>query len=176
MASLIVAAQAGLYEARIGLVIGSRPCPALEVATQAGATTTVVSATGVDYGHRLLTLLSLHKITLVCLAGYMRLLPSEVLEAFPKRVLNIHPALLPKFGGKGMFGIHVHEAVLAARETESGCTVHEVGPVYDEGKIIVQLRCPVETNDTAETLAARVLALEHEAYPQAVREVLLGAR
>ncbi|MFN3683119.1 MAG: formyltransferase family protein, partial [Fimbriimonadaceae bacterium] len=112
--------------------------------------------------------------TLVCLAGYMRLLPKEVLDSFPNRVLNIHPALLPKFGGKGMYGMRVHEAVLRAGEAESGCTVHLVNERYDEGPIVVQLRCPVLPDDTPETLAARVLELEHRAYPEAVRKVLAG--
>lgn len=105
----------------------------------------------------------------ICLAGFMKLLPSEVLRAFPNRVLNIHPALLPKFGGKGMYGHHVHEAVLAAGEKESGCTVHLVTDQYDEGEILVQLCCPVRATDTPESLAARVLELEHRAYPEAVR-------
>lgn len=109
---------------------------------------------------------------LICLAGYMRLLPGEVLDAFPKRVLNIHPSLLPAYGGKGMYGKRVHEAVLAAKETRSGCTVHRVGPVYDEGEIILQMQCPVLPEDTPGTLAARVLQLEHQLYPKAIAKVL----
>lgn len=111
---------------------------------------------------------------LVCLAGFMKLVPVSLLRAHPNRVLNIHPALLPKFGGKGMYGMHVHEAVIAARETESGCTVHYVTPAYDEGEIIVQRRCLVHPGDTADDLAARVTVLEHEAYPEAIRLVLGG--
>lgn len=109
---------------------------------------------------------------LICLAGYLKLLPVEVSERYP--VLNIHPSLLPAFGGKGMYGLHVHRAVLAAGEKESGCTVHRVGTVYDEGEIVKQARCPVLPDDTPESLAARVLALEHRVYPEAVREVLNG--
>ncbi|HSI73564.1 MAG TPA: formyltransferase family protein, partial [Fimbriimonas sp.] len=92
----------------------------------------------------------------------------------PNRVLNIHPALLPKFGGKGMYGRRVHEAVLAAGETESGCTIHLVTPVYDEGPIILQKTCPVLEGDTPETLATRVLQVEHEAYPEALAKVIRG--
>jgi formyltetrahydrofolate-dependent phosphoribosylglycinamide formyltransferase len=110
----------------------------------------------------------------VCLAGYMRLVPAALIAAHPDRILNIHPALLPKFGGKGMYGHHVHEAVLAAGETESGCTVHFVNEQYDEGQILLQHRCPVLPDDTAESLAARVLQLEHRAYPEAVTKVLLA--
>lgn len=111
----------------------------------------------------------------ICLAGYMKLLPSPILESHRGRILNIHPALLPKFGGKGMYGMHVHEAVISAQETESGCTVHFVTEVYDEGEIILQARCPVNIDDSPEELAARVLRLEHEAYYRALKKVVDGA-
>lgn len=124
------------------------------------------------YTERLLELLQLHKIEFICLAGYLRLLPKEVLAAYPNRILNIHPALLPKFGGKGMYGRHVHEAVLAARELESGCTVHFVTENYDEGPPILQKRCPVEPGDTPESLALRVLRLEHVAFSEALAKVI----
>jgi folate-dependent phosphoribosylglycinamide formyltransferase PurN len=104
----------------------------------------------------------------------LALLPVEVVHAFPRRLLNVHPALLPKFGGKGMFGLNVHAAVLAAGEAESGATVHYVTERYDEGEAIVQRRCPVLATDTAETLAARVLIEEHAAYIEAWQKVLAG--
>lgn len=138
--------------------------PAADFARSSGLRLEVVPP-GEGYGLRLLS--ALEGSTLVCLAGYLRLLPSEVLDRYP--VLNIHPALLPKFGGKGMYGIHVHEAVLEAGESSSGCTVHRVTPVYDEGEVVVQLACPVLEGDTPETLAARVLELEKVAYPEAIR-------
>jgi phosphoribosylglycinamide formyltransferase-1 len=111
----------------------------------------------------------------VCLAGYMKLLPAAVLESHRGRILNIHPALLPKFGGKGMYGMHVHEAVIQAQETESGCTVHFVTEEYDEGEIILQARCRVEIDDSPEELAARVLRLEHDSYYRALKKVVDGA-
>ena len=129
---------------------------------------------GDAYGERLLTSLRGTRSEWICLAGFLRLLPTDVLGAFPRHVLNIHPALLPKFGGKGMYGAKVHAAVLEAGETESGCTVHYVTNHYDEGEIIVQRRCPVLPNDTPETLAARVLKEEHLAYVEALRKVLHG--
>jgi phosphoribosylglycinamide formyltransferase-1 len=119
-------------------------------------------------------LAALEGVDLLCLAGFLRILPPEVLTLLPGRVLNIHPALLPKFGGKGMYGLHVHEAVIAAGETESGCTVHRVSEVYDEGPIVYQLRCPVLPGDSAEDLAHRVLELEHKAYPEAIQRVIDG--
>ncbi len=107
-----------------------------------------------------------HAVDLVCLCGYLRLLP--IATDYRGRVLNIHPALLPRHGGKGMFGHHVHAAVLAAGDRESGCTVHLCTDEYDRGPVIVQQRVPVVPGDTAATLAARVFAAECEAYPAAI--------
>jgi phosphoribosylglycinamide formyltransferase-1 len=141
--------------------------PAVQVARDLGLTVTVVP-TGDEYGSRLVT--ALGDLDFVCLAGYMRLLPVEVLRRFDGRVLNIHPSLLPKYGGKGMYGSRVHEAVLAAGDAVSGCTVHYVNEKYDEGSPLLQLQCPVLPGDTPDTLAARVLALEHQAYPWAIEQ------
>src|SRR3989339_417624 len=102
-----------------------------------------------------------HKVDIVCLAGYMSLIDPCLLNDFKNKIINIHPALLPKYGGKGMYGHHVHEAVIAAGESESGVTVHWVNEVYDSGEIILQRKVPVLINDTPEELAARVLAVEH---------------
>ncbi|MBO0947839.1 phosphoribosylglycinamide formyltransferase [Fibrella forsythiae] len=121
---------------------------------------------------RLVELLKAQQIDLIVLAGFMWLVPASLVQAFPGRILNIHPALLPKFGGKGMFGHHVHEAVVAAGETESGITIHFVNEQYDEGQIIFQARCPVLSTDTADDVAAKVHALEYAHYPRVVGEVL----
>jgi phosphoribosylglycinamide formyltransferase 1 len=111
-------------------------------------------------------------IDLIVLAGFMRLIPAELVRAFPVRMVNIHPSLLPRFGGKGMHGHHVHEAVIAAGETESGITIHLVNERYDEGRILFQAKCPVLPADTPVTLAERVHALEHAHYPHAVESLL----
>ena len=105
-------------------------------------------------------------VDLVCLAGWLRLL--KIPPTWAGRVLNIHPALLPKYGGPGMYGRRVHEAVLAAAERESGCTVHVVTDEYDAGPVLLQRRCPVLPGDTADTLAERVFELECDAYPEAI--------
>ena len=110
-------------------------------------------------------------IGLVVLAGFLRLVPSALVGAFPDRIVNIHPALLPKFGGKGMYGRHVHEAVLAAGEPESGITVHLVNEHYDEGEHLFQARCPVLPDDTPDSLAVRIHELEHRHYPQVVEKL-----
>ncbi|NTV02395.1 MAG: phosphoribosylglycinamide formyltransferase [Chlorobiaceae bacterium] len=111
-------------------------------------------------------------IDIVLLAGYMRKVPDAVVAAFPDRIMNIHPALLPKFGGEGMYGIHVHTAVIAAGEPESGATVHLVNEEYDKGRIVLQRRVPVLPSDTPEVLAARVLECEHALYPDALEKLL----
>lgn len=104
---------------------------------------------------------------LICLAGYMRRVPPPVLRAYPGRILNIHAALLPAFGGRGMYGIRIHEAALEYGVKVSGCTVHFVDENYDTGPVVLQIPVPVEEGDTPETLAARVLKAEHEAFPRA---------
>lgn len=114
------------------------------------------------------------KVDLVCLAGYLR--HFRVGERWRGRTLNIHPGLLPDFGGPGMFGLHVHRAVLAAGSSQSGCTVHEVDEQYDHGAVILQRKCLVLANDTAQSLAERVFKEECVAYPQAIRQVLASAR
>jgi phosphoribosylglycinamide formyltransferase-1 len=112
------------------------------------------------------------RIDLVVLAGFMRLIPAELVKAFPQRLINIHPALLPKYGGKGMYGHHVHEAVVAAKEKESGITIHYVNERYDEGEHLFQAACPVLPNDTPDTLAARIHSLEHAHYPRVVENLV----
>ena len=117
--------------------------------------------------------LNKYKIDLIVLAGFMWLVPAYLIRAFPDKIINIHPALLPKFGGKGMYGAKVHKAVIDAKEKETGVTIHYVNERYDEGKIIFQARCNITDNDTPETLAEKVHQLEYENYP-AVIEGLPG--
>lgn len=115
------------------------------------------------------------RVDLVVLAGFLRLIPADMVRAFPDRIINIHPSLLPKFGGKGMYGVRVHEAVIAAKETESGITIHFVNERFDEGAPIAQFKCPVAPDDTPASLAARVQALEHTHFPAVVEAVLTSA-
>jgi phosphoribosylglycinamide formyltransferase-1 len=115
-----------------------------------------------------------HKADIIVLAGYMRKLGKKTLSYFFNRIFNIHPALLPKFGGKGMYGIHVHNAVIASGEIESGVTIHIVDGEYDTGPIIAQSRVPVEPDDSAETLAARVLQREHTFFPEILQQIATG--
>lgn len=112
------------------------------------------------------------KPDLIVLAGFLWLVPHNLLQAFPNRIINIHPALLPQYGGKGMHGQHVHTAVVQAGEKESGITIHYINEEYDKGAFIRQERCPVLPDDTPEALAARVLQLEHQHLPQVVEQLL----
>lgn len=114
------------------------------------------------------------RVEQIALAGYLRLFPPEIVQAYRNRITNIHPALLPKFGGKGMFGRHVHEAVIDGGEKESGATVHLVDERYDHGQILMQSRVNVYDDDTPETLSARVLIEEHKIYPQAIENLIQG--
>lgn len=111
-------------------------------------------------------------IDIICLAGFLLKLEPNLVRAFPKRIINIHPALLPKFGGKGMYGHYVHEAVIKNGEKESGATVHYVDEEYDHGPTIIQQKVPVMKGDTPEMLAKRVLEVEHKIYPEAILKVI----
>jgi phosphoribosylglycinamide formyltransferase 1 len=108
------------------------------------------------------------RVTHIVLAGFMWLVPMNLVKAFPGKIINIHPALLPKFGGKGMYGMHVHEAVKAAGESETGITIHEVNERYDEGRILFQAKCSIEVTDTPDQIATKVHSLEHLHYPRTI--------
>lgn len=122
--------------------------------------------------NRIVELLQNQHIDLVVLAGFMMLIPEAMVQAFPNKIINIHPALLPKYGGKGMYGHFVHEAVVAAQESESGITIHYVNEHYDEGTIIFQASCPVSPTDTPQDVAKKVQVLEHQHFPEVVEQVL----
>ena len=118
-----------------------------------------------------LELLTEYNIDAIVLAGFLLKIPTLLIQHFPDKIINIHPALLPKFGGKGMYGIKVHQAVKEAGETETGITIHYVNENYDDGNIVFQARCPVSADDTAEMIAAKVHLLEYEYYPQIIEKI-----
>jgi formyltetrahydrofolate-dependent phosphoribosylglycinamide formyltransferase len=159
---------------RMSLVVASRAgIGALARAERAGIASVVVEQ-GAGGAARLLDALEAHGIDLVVLAGYLSLVPPEVVERFRGRMLNIHPALLPAFGGHGMYGMRVHRAVIESGARVSGATVHRVDDRYDEGEIVAQWPVPVLPGDTPEALAARVLAVEHRILPVAVEALARG--
>jgi phosphoribosylglycinamide formyltransferase 1 len=156
--------------AKVVLVASNRAdSPALIRA--ATASIDIAHFNSADDGSELLSLLRTFRIDLVVLAGYLKRIPPKVISEYAGRIMNIHPALLPAFGGEGMYGARVHEAVIASGAGESGVTVHLVDDEYDRGPIVAQWRIPVNRSDTAESLAARVLNVEHTVYPRAVEMV-----
>jgi len=120
------------------------------------------------------TINKLHSLNvdLIVLAGFLWMIPPALIKAFPEKIINIHPALLPKFGGKGMYGMNVHKAVINSKEKESGITIHYVNEQYDEGRIIAQHVCEVSNNETPETLSKKIHELEHVFYPKAIDSIL----
>jgi phosphoribosylglycinamide formyltransferase 1 len=172
--AIIDASASGRLKAEVAVVVGTRSeSPALDRARNAGIPTVVVSprkyeGDPVGYGAALLRVLDKYGAGLICLAGFMLMLPQAVVDRFRDRIMNVHPALLPLFGGKGMFGENVHRAVLESGMKVCGATVHFVDEHYDNGPIIVQAAIPVEEGDTPETLASRVLPLEHRLYVEAI--------
>jgi phosphoribosylglycinamide formyltransferase-1 len=177
--ALIDGCVSGQIAGEIVLVISNnRKAYVLERARNHQIETLVISDTKFDsetaFAQELLRRLAARSVGLICLAGYMKKMPIDVIRAYRNRILNIHPALLPKFGGKGMYGIHVHEAVLAAGEKETGVTIHLVDEIYDNGKIVAQRRVPVNPDDTPESLQQRVLEMEHQLYPETVARIASG--
>lgn len=171
MRAIIEACNSGEVKAHVGVVVSPKDeTPAVKFARECGIPVKVIDPSSPSFAQDFLDTVA--TADLICLAGYLRLLPSEIVRALKGKIINIHPALLPRFGGAGMYGMRVHEAVIAAGVKESGCTVHYVTEEYDEGEPIIQLRCDITPHDDAESLAARVLDLEHRAYPAAINKVL----
>lgn len=161
--------------ARVVLVLSSRPdTPALERATARGVP--VLALRDPLDAEEWLAALERYGVDLVVLAGYLKLVPAGVIARYRGRIINVHPALLPSFGGKGMYGRRVHEAVLASGARESGATVHLVDEVYDRGAILGQSRVPILPGDDPERLAARVLEAEHRLLPAAVLAAAAAGR
>ncbi|OYX15581.1 MAG: phosphoribosylglycinamide formyltransferase [Algoriphagus sp. 32-45-6] len=164
----------GSVKAEIALIASNKAeAFVLERAKKFGVPTFTFTRKEMEAGV-LLEKLQEEKIDWVILAGFLLKIPEELIRAFPNRMVNIHPALLPKYGGKGMYGHHVHEAVKAAGDTETGITIHLVNEQYDEGKIIFQAATSVTPEDTPDSIAQKVHALEHRYFPEVI-ESLLGS-
>ncbi len=174
MQAIVDACTDGRITGRVAVVVGVKDdVPAMDRARENGIPAIALSPKEFDsdeaYGARILEVLAEHNVDLICLAGYMRILPIEVVRKFQWRIMNTHAALIPSFCGKGMYGEHVHQAVLDYGAKVSGCTIHFVDEEYDSGPIIVQKCVPVEEGDTSDTLGARILPNEHKAYVEAVQ-------
>lgn len=155
------------------LVVSNKPdAYALVRAERLGVPTAVVPKASLNDQEVMLPLLQRYAIDFIVLAGFLLLIPGFLIDAFPRRIINIHPSLLPKYGGKGMWGRHVHEAVKAAGEEETGMTIHYVTPVCDNGEIIAQYRTALSPNDIVDDIAAKEHELEMAYYPQVVEQVI----
>jgi len=127
---------------------------------------------GAEFESELIEILDELNPDLIILAGFLKKIPSEVIDKYPNKIINIHPSLLPKYGGKNFYGMKVHQAVIEAGDDVSGCTVHYVNEIYDAGKIIDQVTVPVKADDTPETLSKRILKQEHQLYPKVIQKLL----
>lgn len=175
--AIIEAVQSGKIQAKIAGLITSRDnIGAIERAEKTGIPKQVVRRSDFRdeelFANAILNKLDQWKPDLIVLAGYMIKLPSTVIQRYPGQIINIHPSLLPKFGGRGYYGARVHQAVIDAGENESGCTVHFVNETYDEGPVIAQKKVPVLPEDTPQSLAERILQEEHKLLPSVINQLL----
>ncbi len=156
----------------IALVVSNRADAfALERARRHEVPTTIISKADLSNPDIVMPLMEHYGIEFIVLAGFLPLIPNYLIDAYPRRIVNLHPALLPKFGGKGMYGHHVHEAVKAAGETETGMTVHYVSPVCDGGDIIAQFSTPLSPDDTVDDIAEKEHVLEMEHFPKVLEQL-----
>ena len=172
--AMIDACHLGKINAKVAVVISNNPDSyALERAKSAGIPSFCMNKKthGKSLHEETLGLLTRNNVDIVFLAGYLKKLPENILQEYKDRIFNIHPSLLPKYGGKGMYGLNVHKAVLEAGEKESGATIHRVVGEYDTGEIISQKKVPVLDSDTPETLAKRVLKAEHELVVETLSQI-----
>jgi phosphoribosylglycinamide formyltransferase-1 len=144
----------------------------LEIARREGIPAILIDKEKFFRGNAYIDELKEKKIDFIVLAGFLWKIPGSLIQAYPNRIINIHPALLPKYGGKGMYGHHVHDAVIAAGEKESGITIHLVDEIYDHGKIIFQARCSISENDNPESLAKKISVMEHAHFPRVISELI----
>ena len=157
----------------VALIISNKPdAGVLQIAAANNIPSLLIDKEKFFRGNAYVDELKAAKIDLIVLAGFLWKIPSLLINSFPGKIINIHPALLPDYGGKGMYGKFVHEAVIANKEKESGISIHFVDALYDHGAVIFQARCPVLENDTAETLAQRIHQLEHAHFPEVIEKVL----
>ena len=175
--SVIDAVKEGEIDANIaGLIVNKPGTGAAERAAKNDIPVEILAPSSFEtseaYQSVLLNTLKRWQPDLIVLAGYMLKIPERIIEAYPEQIINIHPSLLPKFGGKGFYGIKVHKAVLDAGENETGCSVHLVNEQYDQGPVLAQRKVPVKESDSPETLAKRVLEKEHELLPQVIKNYL----
>jgi len=159
----------------VALIVSNKPgAGVLQIAAMQHVKTLIIEKEKFFGGNAYTDELKGAGIDFIVLAGFLWRVPPALIAAYPSRIINIHPALLPKYGGKGMYGMKVHEAVIAAKEKESGITIHFVNEKYDDGKHILRVKCAVEENDTPETLAQKIHLLEHQHYPNIIQQCVMA--
>lgn len=159
--------------AQVSFIIANNPeAYVLERAKRLGIESAVVTRQQFMEADSVIEMLREHEIDFIVLAGFLLLVPAKLIQAYPGKIVNIHPALLPKHGGKGMYGDHVHKAVVESGDTESGITIHLIDENYDKGTTFFQAKCPVLPTDTADDVAAKVHALEYEHFPHVIEEIM----
>lgn len=172
-AAKIIRYFVGHENIRVALIVSNKAtAKVLETAAANEIPTHILTREKFYHTEDILETFNAYSIDFVALAGFLWLIPGYLVREFPNRIINIHPALLPKYGGKGMYGMHVHRAVKAAGETESGMTIHFVNEKYDEGNTIFQAKTQISTDDTAEDIQKKVLRLEHRHYARIIEEVV----
>ena len=169
---------AGKKEVQVVVVMTDNPgAGVLKIASANQIPTEIISLknkTAAEVDEAYISLLKKYSVDFIVLAGYLKKIPSSLISLYPDKIINIHPALLPAYGGKGMYGMHVHDAVIAAGEKQSGISIHFVDEIYDHGKIIFQSACDIDAGESAASLAKKIHALEHRYYPSKIAEVLVS--
>ena len=169
----LLSEKAGMASVKVAVIACNKPgAGVFGIAEKYGIESFLIEKERFFNGDAYLPELVKRNIAFIVLAGFLWKVPVELIRAYPNKIVNIHPALLPAYGGKGMYGARVHEAVITAGEKESGITIHYVDELYDHGNIIFQARCPVEEGDTADSLANKIHQLEHQHYPEVIENLL----
>lgn len=163
--------------AKVIIILTNNPhAYVLDRAARLGVPSIIFDRKDFHDGSMVLNILLAHKVDFIALAGFLWLVPDNILVNYKRRIINIHPALLPDFGGKGMYGDKVHRAVIEAGRKESGITIHYVNEEYDKGEIIFQAKCAVSPGETPESLAAKIHELEYRYYPEVIEKLILGGK
>ncbi len=162
-------------EVELALIVSNNPkAYALERAKKLSIKSITIDRAEFYETNKIVEILQKHEIDLLILAGFLWLVPPRLISAFPNKIINIHPALLPQYGGKGMYGMHVHRAVVKNKETETGITIHWVNEKYDDGAILFQAKCSLTGTDTPEDIAHKIHKLEFEHYPKIIETILFS--
>lgn len=157
----------------ISLIISNNPLSgALQISKDTGVPFYITNRNEFYHTNKVVEVLQAHKVQVIVLAGFLWLIPENLIQLYPNRIINIHPALLPKYGGKGMYGMNVHRAVKEMGEKETGITIHIVNEEYDKGEILLQQKVEVDESDTPETIAQKVHALEYQYFPKTIEDYL----